>query len=73
VQLVQSTPFNGFVKKLICNHWISQVGNETNMCDLVFKCPLLKIVRLGSHGGASLTDLGSAGRNIFAETSSNEG
>jgi hypothetical protein len=42
--------------------------NETNMCDLVSNCPLLKTVRLGSHVGASLTAVGSAGGDLFAET-----
>lgn len=42
--------------------------NESNMCDLVSSCPLLKTVRLGSHVGASLTAIGSAGGDLFAET-----
>jgi hypothetical protein len=42
--------------------------NEENMCDLISHCPRLKEIKLGSHIGASLTTVGSAGGDLFAKT-----
>ena len=42
--------------------------NETDMCAMVSLCPNLRDIKLGSHAGASLTTVGSAGGDVFAKT-----
>lgn len=42
--------------------------NESDMCQMIAYCPYLNDIKLGSHAGASLTTIGSAGGDEFART-----
>jgi hypothetical protein len=42
--------------------------NENDMCAMISLCPELRDIKLGSHAGASLTTVGSAGGDDFAKT-----